>query len=52
MNQYNIPDTIKPFMDPLTKLMKQFIYVEYITPDSIVKLNNHKRNTVIFFNHF
>ena len=47
LNPYNIPDTIKPFMDPLTKLMKQFIYVEYITPDSIVKLNNHKRNTVL-----
>lgn len=47
LNPYNIPDVIKPFMDPLTKLMKQFVYVEYITPDSIAKLNNHRRNTVL-----
>lgn len=47
LNPYNIPDTIKDYMKPLMSLMKQFIYVEYITPDSIIKLNNHKRNTVL-----
>jgi hypothetical protein len=47
LNPYNIPESIRPYMDPLRQLLKQFIYVEYITPDSIIKLNNHKRNTVL-----
>lgn len=47
LNPYEPPETIK---EPLTKFidyMNQFVYVEYLTPDSIVKLNNHKRNTVL-----
>lgn len=47
LNPYNIPDVIKDKMESLIQLMTQFVYVEYITPDSIVKLNNHYRNTVL-----
>lgn len=47
LNPYDIPDTIKDEMEEFITWMTQFIYVEYITPDSIVKLNNHKRNTVL-----
>lgn len=47
LDPYNIPDVIKDDMEKLISLMTQFIYVEYITPDSIVKLNNHYRNTVL-----
>lgn len=41
------PETIKKYLDEFIKLTKQFVFVKYITPDSIVKLNNHKRNTVL-----
>lgn len=44
---YSIPDVISKDMEDLRELMTQFVYVEYITPDSIMKLNNHKRNTVL-----
>lgn len=47
LDPYNIPDVIKEPMEDLIDLLGQFVYVEYITPDSIVKLNNHKRNTVL-----
>ena len=47
MNPYEIPDVIKDTMNEFISLMTHFIYVEYITPDSIVKLNNHYRNTVL-----
>lgn len=47
LNPYKVPKCIKPYMDELKELISQFIYVEYITPDSIIKLNNHKRNTVL-----
>ena len=47
LDPYKIPDSIKDDMEKFTALMSQFVYVEYITPDSIVKLNNHKRNTVL-----
>lgn len=47
LNPYSIPKCIKGYMDQIIELFTQFIYVEYITPDSIVKLNNHKRNTVL-----
>lgn len=47
LNPYKIPECIKEDMDKIISLFTQFIYVEYITPDSIVKLNNHKRNTVL-----
>lgn len=47
LNPYTIPDCIKKEMKELTELFSQYVYVEYITPDSIVKLNNHKRNTVL-----
>lgn len=47
LDPYTIPDIIKDDMEELIKFVNQFIYVEYITPDSIVKLNNHYRNTVL-----
>lgn len=47
LNPYKIPECIKDTMEEFISLLTQFIYVEYITPDSIVKLNNHLRNTVL-----
>lgn len=47
LDPYDTPKCIKSYMDELIDLLNQFIYVEYITPDSIVKLNNHRRNTVL-----
>lgn len=47
LDPYNIPNVIKDDMESMISLMTQFVYVEYITPDSIVKLNNHYRNTVL-----
>ncbi len=47
LNPYKIPKCIEEYMKKIIDLFTQFIYVEYITPDSIVKLNNHKRNTVL-----
>lgn len=47
LDPYNTPDCIKAPMDELRKWLTQFVYVEYLTPDSIEKLNNHLRNTVL-----
>ena len=47
LNPYKPPKAIKETLDKFIGYMKQFVYVEYLTPDSIVKLNNHKRNTVL-----
>lgn len=47
LNPYNIPDVIKDNMERFIAIMNQYVYVEYITPDSIIKLNNHLRNTVL-----
>ena len=47
LNPYSIPSSVKEYMDEFITLMKQFVYVEYLTPDSILKLNNHTRNTVL-----
>lgn len=47
LDPYNVPKCIEDPMKELIELLGQFIYVEYITPDSIVKLNNHERNTVL-----
>lgn len=47
LNPYDMPEQIKEPMSKFIDIMHQFVYVEYITPDSIVKLNNHKRNTVL-----
>lgn len=47
MNPYEIPECIKDEVTKFVEYMSQYVYVEYITPDSIVKLNNHKRNTVM-----
>lgn len=47
LDPYNIPEIIKDDMDKLSEMITKYCYVDYITPDSIVKLNNHKRNTVL-----
>lgn len=47
LDPYSVPDVVKDDVEKLRKVIIQFIFVEYITPDSIVKLNNHKRNTVL-----
>ena len=41
--------TLLMIKDPPSYRMLQLeiVFVEYLTPDSIVKLNNHKRNTVL-----
>ena len=43
----NPPDQIKELLEDLSNIIHQMVFVEYITPDSIEKLNNHKRNTVL-----
>lgn len=47
LDPYNIPEIIKDDMDKLSEMITKYCYVDYITPDSIIKLNNHKRNTVL-----
>lgn len=47
LNPYSIPKCIEGPMNEFIETLNKFVYVEYITPDSIVKLNNHKRNTVL-----
>jgi len=47
LDPYSVPDSIKSIVHELVELLYQFVYVEYLTPDSIVKLNNHKRNTIL-----
>ena len=47
LNPYEVPPIIQNEMAEFIRLITQFIYVEYLTPDSIVKLNNHERNTVL-----
>lgn len=47
LNPYKIPGDISHVLNEFINLLTQYVYVEYITPDSIIKLNNHKRNTVL-----
>lgn len=47
LNPYHVPDCIKKDLSEFTTIMNQMIFVEYITPDSIMKLNNHQRNTIL-----
>ena len=47
LNPYEPPQSIEEPLNDLSNLLFQYVYVEYMTPDSIVKLNNHKRNTVL-----
>lgn len=47
LDPYNIPESISEDMNKLIDIVEKCVYVEYLTPDSIIKLNNHYRNTVL-----
>lgn len=47
LNPYDIPEIIKDDLNKLSNMIIKYCYVDYLTPDSIMKLNNHKRNTVL-----
>lgn len=47
LNPYEPPESVSKEMKEITEIFEKYIYSEYITPDSIMKLNNHKRNTVL-----
>lgn len=47
LDPYNPPECIKSTLEEFIDLTAKYIYTPYLTPDSIVKLNNHKRNTVL-----
>ena len=47
MNPYSPPDCIKSKMQSLSDMINSFCFVEYLTPDSIVKLNNDTRTAVL-----
>ena len=46
-NPYNVPECISKDMAEFANIMHEYVFVQYITPDSIIKLNNHPRNTVL-----
>ena len=47
MNPYSPPITIEKEMNELSDIVIKYCYVDYLTPDSIEKLNNHKRTAVL-----
>lgn len=47
LNPYSPPISIIHELTILTETILQYCFVPYLTPDSIEKLNNHKRNTVL-----
>lgn len=47
LNPYAPPECISKDIGEFIDIITKYIYVEYLTPDSIVRLNNHKRNTVL-----
>ena len=47
LDPYSIPECIKEPINEFVELLFKYVYIQYLTPDSIVKLNNHKRNTVL-----
>jgi len=47
LNPKKVPDQIQEPLNDFATVVTQMVFVEYITPDSIEKLNNHKRNTVL-----
>jgi hypothetical protein len=47
LDPYSIPKCIEKEMKALSEMIKHYCFVEYLTPSSIIKLNNHKRNTVL-----
>ena len=47
LNPYEFPPSVEKDLKKLIQLIHDFCYVSYLTPDSIRKLNNHTRNTVL-----
>lgn len=47
MNPYSPPKEIEGFLNKIIDSLMKYCYVQFLTPDSIIKLNNHKRNTVL-----
>lgn len=47
LDPYGVPDCIKDDLERLQRYLVQYVFVEYLTPDSVAKLNNHERNTVL-----
>lgn len=47
LNPYKPPEIIKTEIKELSEILIKYCYVDYLTPDSIVKLNNRRRNTVL-----
>lgn len=47
MNPYDPPEIISKDMEDLSSLINDFCFIEYLTPDSIVKLNNQVRTAVL-----
>lgn len=47
MNPYVHPESINDNLNKISDLLMEYVYVPYLTPDSIEKLNHHKRKTVM-----
>ena len=47
LNPYDIPEIIKDEIQELSEIIIKYCFVCHLTPDSIVKLNNQKRKTVL-----
>lgn len=47
LDPYSVPPVIKDEMEGLITTVMKYCFIDYLTPDSITKLNNHKRNTIL-----
>ena len=47
LDPYNAPEIIKSDLEELSNLIIKYCFICHLTPDSIVKLNNQKRKTVL-----
>lgn len=47
LNPYGVPECIRKELERFQRIIMDYVFVEYLTADSIVKLNNHERNTVL-----
>jgi hypothetical protein len=47
MDPYTVPPIISREMNELAKLIMEYCFTDYLSPDSIAKLNHNKRNTIL-----